>query len=592
MQNLKSCLLAFLTLLLVNSCNKSNTIDAPAETVVNDLETVIASVKGIVVNENNLPVQGATVKCGTATTTTDIYGMFDFKAINISRNNGYVKITKGGYFNGNRSFVTTTGRTHNMRIKLLSKTTTGTFVATSGGAVSIVTGGKVTFAANTIVDASGNTYNGTVSVAMTFINPIAGDLSSMIQGDLRGITAQGYERVLETYGMLGVELTGVGGQELKIATGKNAEISIPIPLALQATAPASISLWHFDETKGRWIEEGSAIKTGNKYVGNVTHFSFWNCDLGVNGISLCVNVVNANNQPLNNVTVRIRRANNPANISYGQTDSVGNVCGMVFKNEPLVLEILDRCGSAVYTQNIGPFAANASVNIVATIPAINFITVTGTVVNCSNAPVTNGSVWIYTNGGYYQAVPLTNGGFTSTILNCSGTSISISAIATDYLTLQQSVITTVNTNSNVNLGVLTACGSSPAQFMQVLIDGVPYSWAAPADSLENYFNSLPPSPGFTSTIAMYARRTNSTFGAATFMFSNNNAVGNGLLDRSSMTLGPYFSSQIIVSPGTTVFTEYGPIGTGYIAGNISNAVYDFAGINKTVNVNFRVLRHY
>jgi hypothetical protein len=35
-------------------------------------------------------------------------------------------------------------------------------------------------------------------------------------------------------------------------------------------------LWSFDEAKGLWKEEGQAIKTGSNYVGDVSHFSFWN----------------------------------------------------------------------------------------------------------------------------------------------------------------------------------------------------------------------------------------------------------------------------------------------------------------------------
>lgn len=590
----KNCLVVVSAILLFNACQKNDTTNDTGGNPVNDTETVSASIRGIVLNENNAPVQGAVVKCGTAMTTTDIFGMFTFNGINISKNNGHVSVTKAGYFNGHRSFITTAGRTHNEQIKLLPKTITGTFTATSGGAVTLGTGGKVTFVANSITDAGGNTYTGTVNVAMTWINPTAADIASVMPGDLRGISSAGNEKVLETYGMLGVELTGSTGQPLKIVSGKTAELSMPIPVALQATAPATIPLWHFDEAKGRWVEEGSATRTGNNYTGNVSHFSFWNCDWGISGVTLCVHAVNGSNQPLNNATIRIRRANNPAVQSYGQTDSLGNVCGLVFANEPLILEVLDRCGNAVYTQNIGPFSANATINVTATIPAVNLITVTGTVVNCSNTAVTSGTVFIYSSGGYYQSVPLTGGAFTTSIVNCSGTTISVSAIATDYSTLQQSIPLTLNSGGvNVNFGVLSACGASPSQFMQVVIDGVPFSWAAPSDSLENFVNSLSPSPGFSRTNAFYARRINTSLvGAANFWISSNDATGNALLDRSSITASSALYSQIVISPGTTVFTEYGPIGTGFIAGTISNAIMDFNGVQRTVNANFRMRRKY
>ena len=299
MQKIKTVLYLFLSVLLFNSCKKGDGGYVSGDPIYNDNETVTASITGIVVNENNVPILGATVKSGTQTLTTDNYGMFRFQNISISRNNCFINVTKAGYFNGNRCFVTTAGRTHNVRIKLLPKSNTGSFSGGAGGVVSLSTGGKVTFSGNAIVDASGNAYTGTVYVAMTWINPVDADLGSIVQGDLRGINAAGKERVLENYGMLGVELSNGLGQAVKIASGKTAEISMPIPGALQTTAPASIALWYFDESIGRWKEEGIATKTGSNYVGNVAHFSFWTCDNSFPKATLCLHVVNPGNQPVN-----------------------------------------------------------------------------------------------------------------------------------------------------------------------------------------------------------------------------------------------------------------------------------------------------
>jgi hypothetical protein len=447
-----------------------------------------------------------------------------------------------------------------MRIKLLPKTNTGTFTAATGGAVTLGSGSKVTFVSNSIVDAGGNAYSGVVNVAMTWINPTASDLGSILQGDLRGVTGDGMERVLETYGMLGVALTGATGQELKIATGKNAELSITIPAALQAIAPASIPLWHFDETRGRWIEEGNATKVGNNYVGNVSHFSFWNYDIGANGINLCVNVVNSNNQPLNNVTVRIRRVNNPASMSYGQTDSLGNVCGLVFKNEPLVLEVLSSCGSVVYSQNIGPFSANASVNIVANIPAVNNVVITGNVVNCSNTPVASGYVYIYLNTGGYVYAPVVNGTYSATIVNCSGNTINFSVTGVDNATFQQgNAVNGSVTSGSVTVAPVTACGTNVAQFINLLIDGTPFNWAVPIDSLGSISATSIPS-GYTSASSVFANSFNAGVNrSCNFYFGYNAAPGPAFMVSGAILIPGFGTSQqLINNTATTTFTEVGP----------------------------------
>ena len=56
----------------------------PTDTPVIDAERVTGGVNGIVVNENNQPLAGVTVSSGTNTTTTDRYGVFHFRNIQIT----------------------------------------------------------------------------------------------------------------------------------------------------------------------------------------------------------------------------------------------------------------------------------------------------------------------------------------------------------------------------------------------------------------------------------------------------------------------------------------------------------------------------
>jgi hypothetical protein len=87
------------------------------------------------------------------------------------KNNTHIKVVYSGYFDCNRSLMSTANGTSHVRIKFLPKTIT----ASSGGTVSLATGAAVNFPANAIVDASGSTYSGIVNVAMAYINPTATD---------------------------------------------------------------------------------------------------------------------------------------------------------------------------------------------------------------------------------------------------------------------------------------------------------------------------------------------------------------------------------------------------------------------------------
>ena len=57
-------------------------------------------------------------------------------------------------------------------------------------------------------------------------------------------------------------------------------------------------LWYFDEDGGYWIEDGVATLQGNTYVGEVTHFTFWNYDFPYPSATLCITLQDESGNPL------------------------------------------------------------------------------------------------------------------------------------------------------------------------------------------------------------------------------------------------------------------------------------------------------
>ncbi len=586
-------LFSFFGSVFVSGCAKDLNDAGPGLPGENlDAEMVKSGVQGVVIDQNNQPMQGAVVTSGTFSTTTDRYGVFRFSNIDISKNNAHIQVKQTGYFTGHRTFVASAGRIHNVRIRLLPKTITGNFTSSAGGTVSLGTGGKIVMPANAVTDASGNVYNGSVNIAMTWIDPTAPDLPEVMMGDLRGITTSNEERGLATYGMLGVEMTGSGGQALKIATGKKAELTFPIPSSIAGAAPATIDLWHFDETKGRWIQEGTATRTGINYVAQVSHFSFWNCDAPFPVVNLCMAVVNAtNNLPLNNVLVRIRRAD--GSYGCGLTDSTGTLCGKVPRNEPLTLEIMGTCNYVIYSQNIGPFAVDANLGTLSiVIPPNNQLTITGNLVNCSNANINNGSVQILLPNALVYFVPVTNGAFSLTIPVCSN-NINYVAIGRDYTTLQTGnpVSGSAMAGAITNIGNIQACGSPIDKYIEALINATPNSFYSPGDSIRAV-ESAGNAP-FSSKITIDALSSNvNIYNVLTFSFSSNGVPGT-MLPMNSFYLNYWPQTNlpaIVVSPNPTVtITRFDPPGTGYIEGSF-NVTVSFFGANRNFNCNFRVRR--
>ena len=84
--------LFLLIAVLFFSCQKELSIDSGFNTVQPpDLTTTISSsVTGFVTDENNAPVSGAVVQFGTRTTTTDKYGYFEARNVQVVKNAAFI----------------------------------------------------------------------------------------------------------------------------------------------------------------------------------------------------------------------------------------------------------------------------------------------------------------------------------------------------------------------------------------------------------------------------------------------------------------------------------------------------------------------
>ena len=143
-------------------------------TNVESFEKIVTTVSGFVTDENNLPVQAATVNGGVKTATTDAYGYFEIKSVELRKSAAFITVNKAGYFKGIKTWIAAEGKAGFFRIRLLPKTNAGSISGTAGGDVILTGGMKISFPANAIVNATtGIAYTGVVSVKAQWINPTA-----------------------------------------------------------------------------------------------------------------------------------------------------------------------------------------------------------------------------------------------------------------------------------------------------------------------------------------------------------------------------------------------------------------------------------
>ena len=466
MNSKRLLILVLLFPFLFNNCSSDSGIDGNASgTPLNFGTEVSKNFSGQIIDENNNPIPNVAITVANKTATTDVNGVFIINNATVSQNFAYVTAKKAGYLDGSRSLVPMSGM-NNVKITLLSGTVVGTVNSGTAGSVSLANGAKVTFDGN-FKTTTGQAYSGVVSVIMKHLDPTDVTTADKMPGMLLAQNSNGEERVLESYGMMNIELRGAASQKLQLST--TAQIEMPISTSQLAASPSSIPLWHFDETLGYWKEEGAATKQGTKYVGTVSHFSWWNCDAQFPTVRLTVTVVNSNGAPLANVRVGIRRATNSYTVN-GTTNSQGLVSGLVPANETLTMVVFDSCGNIVSTTTIGPFSADTTLpNLVIPSSTIQSTLVQGNLLKCDGTNVTNGYV-LMRYGNQNLLTTVTNGAFSFTMLVCSATNTAFSLQGFDYDNLQTTnSINYTFTTPTTNVGNITACNTI-TEFISYRID--------------------------------------------------------------------------------------------------------------------------
>ena len=553
-------------------------------------DPITAVVQGNILDETGQPTAGVMVQVGNKTAMTDTKGWFRITEAALDKKAALVMATKAGYYKAFRTFGATTG-TNQVVIKLIKKVVTGTVSATAGGEVTLSNGSKVALPANGVVTAAGNAaYTGTVNVYASYIDPTSADINQIIPGSLLATNKEGKRVLLASYGMMAVELESTSGEKLQIKSGTTARLTTAIPTSIQNSAPATIPLWSVDEVTGVWKEEGTATRNGNVYVGDVSHFSFWNVDVAQNTVMLSLTLKNGENNPLVNAAVRIwRTSEGGASFATGYTDSLGQVSGYVPANEPLSLELLDECGASFFTQNVGTLSKSTDLGVIKiSSTGSSVVTIRGKLVNCANAAVTNGfAIVTYGYKVRYAAVNA-SGDFQTTFTRCSSSPSTLDIVGVDNTSQQQSNANSVTVAVPLtNAGTVSACGTSSAEFINYALDGVNVNISsANGDSLTAYTKD---SVQIITKTTYFSGLRLGTSDNISLLFRH--AAASGTYPVDDLTVQT-FQRTTLTAPFNVVLTNYPQSAGLFYEGSFSGSFRDASNATHTINGTFRLRRDF
>lgn len=531
---------------------------------------------GRVIDENGQAVSGARVRAGGDVTVTDDNGVFRLKEMQLEARDAKLFISKIGYFDFSRAYYVDNGSFQNLTIQLMKKEQTAMINAATGGTVDVQGGVKLVFPANGIMTEVGQPYSGGVRVYAHYLDPADPNLNQYMPGDLRGIDAQGQERALVTYGMVGVELESNGGQPLQVATGSQVELHLPIAPTQKAKAPNQIPLWHYDLDKARWIEEGSVTKQGNELVGKVSHFSFWNADVPFNLVEISGKVYLGDSTTVfAGAKIKLTMLSD-SSMAFATTDGNGFYKGGVPENEVFNLDILDACGDVIFSMSIGPFDHDQMLPpIIVPSAGPNQLNISGKLMDCDSMPVANGYVKVKVDNIILTAFTDNTGSFSLKTVRCDTTTVMGEATGFDLGKLRQSTVQTFNVPpDSVSLGNIGVCDTLN-EYIIYTLDNQDYV-------------KVDPSAGVLDSIGFYTfiSALNGQDGIA-LSFKNDNQTGTFPL--TNFWAGQINVNQPPVGLSTTVTTAPANVGD-ILEGEFSGTFLDFFGVAHTVTGSYRVVR--
>ncbi|MEO9532439.1 MAG: hypothetical protein ABJG68_08090 [Crocinitomicaceae bacterium] len=463
-----SILFFLLTILIFQSCKKDlvDPYDAGTnESAVINAQAILVQI----VDENGVALSDVDVNIGDYFESTDANGVVQFSDIMVPSLNATIVSKKSGYFTGNYVFNSSENEQISVQMTLSSKVTSS-INGSNGGRVDCEGGAFIEFPADGFLTLDGSVYDGSVLVSSKFVNTNIN--KNLAPNSFAGMNEKGEDVFVDNHSVLVVELTDESGNELIVNPKNKAELHLPIGTEDLSSAPSKLPLYYFHEGLGKWIEDGSAKKKDDFYVGDVEHFTFWSCPY-VYDHYLLSGKFECSGTPYAGATVNVY---NPWGHKLGSTTTnvVGGFSGSIPATLTLTLEVEDACGGVIYSEEIGPFSSNTNLGTMdlCSGTSVNYGIVEGTITDCAGSPDTQAYLSVQFDGKIKYLPANTLGAFNQAIIFCSSTS-EVTFMGVNSNNNSASTEITIPASTSMDFGNLQVC-DTPDQYCSYTYNGDQY----------------------------------------------------------------------------------------------------------------------
>ena len=524
----KSYLILLAFLLCLVACNRDDQdiiLDETPIDITGPMLQVNGDIVGQVIDINGEPIMDAKVTYDGVTTDTDEFGAFYFKDQTLYKDGTYLVVNKSGYHHGSRKFYAVENQVNTVKIQLVERVEIGTFSVETGGSLSTESL-SIKFPAGDYKTASGQDILGDVSVSAYYLDPTLDETYLQMPGDLSGVDSEGRVNTLQSMGMAAIELADANGESVLLPEGSVATLTFDVPQSLLNQAPQTIPLWYFDEDNGIWIEDGEAYLIDGQYQGEVEHFTYWNCDIPSETVTIEGTIL-VFGEALSGGAVQVEDANTGWT-GFGYLSSEGYFIGEVPINSSLIFSLIDPCGISIGSTDIGPYSEDTNLGTLDIEYSLQIVTLTGNVTNCANTPSDQYLALI--DFGINQTVVLAdeNGEFSYTTPACA--SGEVEAFGIDQTNNLISAGAIIDTETTTDFGTLVACDTLVEEFLSINYDNMGWDSSAANENLAHtyttqIFESSPLKYIIEFTLLDWVQSPNLYPMLATFTYTEGESVG-------------------------------------------------------------------
>jgi hypothetical protein len=264
-------------------------------------------VMGKVTDLANNPMSNVKVSVGDQNSTTNDQGWFSISNV-AAGSKELITFSKNGSVTTYKVTDVQVGTASFIETAISNVGATASLKAETGGTATTLDNSSVTIGANSLVNSQNSTFTGNAVVSITAFDPSDENQLNAFPGEFMGVSAQNQTSPIKSFGFMDVSVADQNGHELQLASGRSAQISIPVPTSMRSAAGGleTCPMWYFNPRTGTWQEQGYGTYSPSLgcFVGNVSHFSTWNFDILYPAAYVSGRVVDSNGNPVEGAEVK------------------------------------------------------------------------------------------------------------------------------------------------------------------------------------------------------------------------------------------------------------------------------------------------